>query len=146
MQVRPATHADMPAMLKLGQEFLTTTPYAAVLANNPDKMVATCGELIDSPAGAVFVSTDLDDQVTGLIGLKCFEHPLSGERTVGELFWWVSPTARGRAGLALLRRAERWAKEMQAVKIQMVSPSVETSQLYEKLDYVPIEISYQKAL
>ena len=61
--------------------------------------------------------------------------------------WWVDPAARG-IGLALLRRAERWAAETGAAAIQMIAPATNprVGRIYERRGYRALETSYQRAI
>jgi hypothetical protein len=56
--------------------------------------------------------------------------------------WWVEPAARG-CGLALLKRAERWALETGATAIQMSAPEARVGRLYERRGYRLVEMTYQ---
>ena len=105
--VRPATVEDLPVLVAMGTEFLTTTGYAAHLTPNSKAMWRTGYQVLD--AGGLFVG-EQDGTVAGMIGLICYPHPWSGETVATELFWFTRPAARGRLGVQLLRRAEGWAR------------------------------------
>jgi GNAT superfamily N-acetyltransferase len=144
LTTRPATVADVPALVAMGQQFLAASSYHAHLASNPDQMATFATSLIDSPNGAVFV-LDHDGRPVGVIGLVVFAHPLSGERMASECFWWAGDEARGH-GLSLLHAAEAWAREQGAERLQMVAPEPRVGRLYRRFGYQWIEESYQRSL
>lgn len=128
----------------MGERFLTETVYRGRVVVNPSAMARTVALLLAADTGAVFVA-ERDDAVIGMIGLLYFEHPITGERTVTELFWWMEPEARG-YGVRLLKRAERWAAAAGAQKVHMIAPTPEVGLLYERLGYEALETTYQRAL
>lgn len=142
--IRDARHADTPALIAMGQRFLRETVYRGRITENPAQMGALVQMLIDSPTGALFVS-ERDGIVTGMIGLLLYTQPLSGEPMASELFWWVEPEHRGH-GVRLMKQAEAWARAQGATALQMIAPTSEVEQLYQRLGYDRIEVAYQKAL
>jgi GNAT superfamily N-acetyltransferase len=131
-------------MVEMGTRFLTETSYRGRVTVNPEQMAATVQMLIATPIGAAFVS-DQAGELVGMIGLIAFQHPISGELTVSELFWWVEPEHRGH-GVRLLKRAERWAREIGAEKVHMIAPTSQVGAIYERLGYEFLEMGYQRAL
>jgi GNAT superfamily N-acetyltransferase len=128
----------------MGERFLTQTVYRGRVTVNPSQMASLVEMLIEAEAGAIFVS-ERDGEVVGMIGLLAFVHPIAGEPTVSELFWWVEPTQRG-CGVRLLKRAEQWARDKGALKLFMIAPTADVGQLYERLGYESLETTYQRAL
>jgi GNAT superfamily N-acetyltransferase len=63
------------------------------------------------------------------------------------MFWWVTPSARGN-GARLLIVAERWARSVGAVAIQMVSPvgSADVEAIYRARGYEPVQTTWQLRL
>jgi GNAT superfamily N-acetyltransferase len=113
-------------------------------AADPAAMARTATWLIDEDPGTVFVSDD-NGTLTGMIGLFIYNHPISGLATATEMFWWVEPTHRGH-GLRLLNLATAWAITHGAHELQMIAPSPEVAQLYERLGYSLVETSYARNL
>jgi GNAT superfamily N-acetyltransferase len=142
--IRPATSVDVPRLVAMGERFLTQTVYRGRVTVNPEQMAKLVTTLLEGEIGTIFVS-ELAGDVVGMIGLLLFTHPIAGEPTVGEVFWWVEPEHRG-GGIRLLKRAEQRAREQGAVKIHMIAPTPDVGQLYERLGYEPLEMSYQRAL
>lgn len=128
----------------MGARFHALTAYRSSLVFNADHLRAFGARLIQGPDTAIIVAED-QSGVIGMIGLVVYDHHLSGERVGGEIFWWVEPEKRG-IGVRLLKDAERWVKARGGAFLQMIAPSPDVEQLYERLGYMPIERSYQKAL
>lgn len=142
--IRVATDADVSRIVEMGERFLTQTVYRGRVTVNPTSMAALVETLLHGGSGVLFVSEQAGELV-GMIGLLAFVHPIAGEPTVSELFWWVEPEHRG-CGVRLLKRAEQWAREMGAVKLFMVAPTSDVGQLYERMGYEFLESAYQKAV
>lgn len=128
----------------MGERFLRETVYHGRVTVNPMAMARTVGFLIANDLGVVFVS-EHRGTVVGMIGLLLFEHPITGEVTATELFWWVEPEYRG-SGVRLLKRGEHWAREAGARQLHMIAPTAEVGQLYERLGFGYLEAAYQKAI
>jgi len=110
--------------------------------DNPLQLTALTAQLIESPDGVVFVADD-GDRLVGMIGMMTFSHHLTGEKTAGEVAWWVEPDARG-IGTALLKQAERWGAEQGALHIQMNAPNTRVGALYERRGYQMAETTYYR--
>lgn len=128
----------------MGRRFIESSHYRAIVPDNPDQLRTTAAGLITSESGFVAVD-DRDGTLVGMIGILLFPHHLSGERIAGEVFWWVEPERRG-GGVRLMKRAEAWAKDHGAVRMQMIAPSAPVGALYARLGYAPVEIAYERAL
>lgn len=139
--IRHATLDDVPAIVRMGQQFIQTD-YRHIVRENPEQMAALATMLIDGEHGTVFL-IDRDGDVVGMIGMLCTTHFLSGDMFAGELFWWVNPDQRGN-GVRLLKKAEAWALERGAKTIQMIAPNERVGQLYTRMGYMPTEMSFQK--
>jgi len=146
MTLRDATLADLDQLVALGARFRATTAYADLIEDNPGQMRQTAAQLITQANGVIVVSEDRGGLVTGMIGLLCFPHHLSGALTVGEVMWYVTPEARG-GGVRLLKAAEQWARNQHATTIQMIQPSgTDIGVLYERFGYQAIEVAWSKRL
>lgn len=145
LTIRSATLADVPRLVAMGRQQIAAL-YGGAVADDPAALEALATQLVIAPTCACFVA-DRDGAVVGMIGLVGYAHHLSGVSTVGEVMWWVDPAARG-AGLALLRRAERWAAETGAQVMQMMAPATNplVGRLYERRGYQAVETTYQAAV
>lgn len=143
--IRVATFDDVPRLVDLGREFLTgSSRYSGAILLNPDAMGMLASTLIEQPHGLVLVSEE-DGEVTGMIGVIATFHPMSGEKVMSEMFWYVTPDKRGQ-GLKLLFAAEAWARSHGIEKSIMISPSKKISSLYKRLGYSKLEEQFVKAL
>jgi GNAT superfamily N-acetyltransferase len=141
--IRHAGIEDVPALVAMGGEFIASAAYAGRLGDSAEARASLMCKLIHEPEGLLLV---LDrDGPRGMLGMILYPHPISGETVAGELFWWVDPAHRGR-GVALLTRAEAWAREHGAVKVQMIAPNDRVARLYQARGYAPLEQVLQKEL
>lgn len=146
MVIRPATVAEVPDLVLMGQHFLAQTPYQDVIADNPQQMQTLATQLLTcGAAGTILVAEDRGGALVGMIGLVVAPHFLSGELAAGEVFWWVEPEHRG-AGLRLLKAAEQWATDAGAVSLQMIAPDDRLGALYARRGYQLVERSYLRKL
>ena len=142
--IREATVDDVPSLVEMGARFIAETVYRNHVAINPRALANLMLMLIDSSGGAVFVS-ELDGKPVGMIGAQVYPHPMSMEFIGAELFWWVEPDARGKgSGIKLLKKAEEWADERGAVRMQMIAPNDKVGRVYAALGYTKIEEQYQR--
>lgn len=143
---RSAGPADVPVLVAMLREFVTSTRYRKFVGDSPAALEAFLSPLIENASAAVFVA-EREDTVIGMLGVLGYVHPMSGERCAGELFWWINPSDRG-AGGWLLRRAEAWARTYGAVSIQMIAPSDQphVAEMYQHVGYEEVERSFQKRL
>ena len=84
--IRPATLADVPALVVMGQQFAQTELYRDILRENPEQMAIVATNLIEDESGTVLV-LERDSVLMGMIGLVCTPHFLSGDMYAGEVFW-----------------------------------------------------------
>jgi hypothetical protein len=129
----------------MGAAFVAQTGYRAHMGVSVDAWTDLIAQLITRDDAFVAVSEDAQG-VTGMIGGVVLAHPVMGVRTASELFWWVNPTARGRAGLRLLQAFEAWARAQGAAVVQMIAPTEAVGRLYARFGYVPVEMTYQRRL
>jgi RimJ/RimL family protein N-acetyltransferase len=140
--IRPAVEADIPRLVEMGRRFLASSPYSKFLPENPESMRVLIAQLVGW--GTLLVS-EAEGNVTGMIGFMVFNHPMSGEKIGGEIFWWVDPEARG-IGLELLKQAEQAVREAGGKKMQMIAPDEGIEKLYQRLGYSQVETTYQRSL
>lgn len=141
--IRSATATDVPAIVDMGLRFLRESEYHTRMPANPEAMARTANFLLDSPDRALFVA-ERGGHLIGMIGLALSMQPLSGEIVAGEWFWYVTPDARGRTGVRLLRQAETWARSAGAAVLVMVAPNADVERLYASSGYDRFEVTYQR--
>jgi GNAT superfamily N-acetyltransferase len=140
--IREATEADVPAIVAMAERFVSSTSYHGFMVLDPLKVAGLTARLIADPDGVCFVA-EREGRPLGMLALHVFDHPMSTDRIASELVWWGEPDARG-SGMRLLRAAERWATAHGATVLQMVAPTAAVGDLYRRLGFAPVEISYQK--
>lgn len=145
--IREATIDDLPALVAMGEEFHGSTPYVSELESNPHHYRAIGERLIADPNGTLLLR-EVDGQPVGMLGAMAFHHPLDGQWTVGELFWFSPQEHRGVTGVRLLKALEAWARDIGAVRLQMVQPAWadRVGALYEALGYQMLEVAWTKRL
>ena len=141
--IREATLEDVGAIVALG-EALRAEQYGQSVTSNLAKMSELTLNLITAEHGLVLVD-DREGTLVGILGAFVYDHPISGDRTAVEVFWYVAPAFRG-AGVRLLRRLEAWAKAAGAVMLQMIAPTSEVGLLYERMGFTMLETTFQKGL
>lgn len=142
--IRRAAAEDVPQLVAMGIEFLTTSTYARHLAPCRAAIERTLAWMLAAPdTAAILVLDSTPLSIAGAIGLVRSTHLWTGEPYVGELFWWVTPAARG-GGLRLLRAGERWAADGGALAMQMIAPTAQVGRVYERLGYAWLESGYHR--
>ena len=146
MTIRPATLADLPALLRMAAAFVEQTSYRGKLASNADAVVNLVHGLLQQ--GLVLVAADGDTPI-GMLGAIVFVSPMTGEKTANELALWVEPGHRAfRTASALLNTFEAWAQEQGATVVQLSAPAGEqgarVGRLYGHRGYEPLETTYQR--
>lgn len=145
-ELREATHADLPRLVEMFTEFVSSTQYAQYVGNNPEISAGMIARMIGADDCAVFVA-DSPNGIIGMLGLLIFMHPFSGECVSSELFWWLDPKHRG-PGVWLLRRGERWARSKGATRMTMMAPkdNQRVADIYQVVGYHEVERLFQKDL
>lgn len=146
--VRPATIADLPAVVALTKRYYETTHYAGMCAFCSES-AESLGQLVLSE-GVMFV-IDAAGPVVGVAGMLL--HPFMFNRDVlcaSEVVWWIDPAAEATFGVReLLRATEDACRETGARWIHMYrladsAPSVD--KFYTRLGYAPSVNCYAKEL
>lgn len=150
MTIRRGTPDDLPALVRMGRAFLEATRYGTLFRATGQSLEALAGLLFSfADNAAIFLAVDADDQPFGMIAAFASPNPINQRLYCDEVVWWVDPSGRGplRAGPALLRSAEDWARERKCYLIKMVAPVGSTvGMFYERHGYEAIETSYAKVL
>lgn len=143
--IRLARCGDAPVLAALGVEFISAQHYGRFLTADAGAIQAHMHMVISGERSAIIVA-EVSEQIVGMIGLQVVAHPLSGETTAAELFWFVRAGHRDGTGRALMKAAEVWARERSAVKFQMTAPDHRVAKLYERRGFEAVETTYQKEL
>lgn len=140
--IRPAIVADVPRLLEMGKSFHAESSYEKHMTLDPERLRVLATQLVE--AGGVLV-IDNAGMLVGMVGFLLFDHPMSGHKTAGELFWWLEPAHRGEGG-KLLKAAEDLARDRGATQMLMIAPNERVGVLYKRKNYHFVESAYQKAL
>lgn len=146
--IRPATTADVPAIVELSRAFYPATHYVDWCAMDDETVASLAAGLCES---GVMLVAEVEGRIVGMVGLFIGPH-LFNRNAIGayEVVWYVDPAARGsRVAWRLLEAIEPECKAKGATRIQMVhmanSPP-QAAALYERMGYVHSETSYVKDL
>lgn len=146
MTIRPATLADLPALLRMSASFVEAynAQTGAGLAMNQASVLATLEHLIVSD-GYALVAVNPEQRCVGMLLATIYSHPVTGELTASELALWIDPPARGRVLWRLLLRAYvAWATGAGATVIQMAALDKRAGLLFEKEQFRATETTYQR--
>jgi len=112
-RVRPAERADVPWVLEQLRAFASSYGTRRSLFGDTEHAEALVGTLLDTQFVAI---AEVDGERVGLIAGTLSPHPFNPDINVAtELWWWVTPPARGsRAGLMLLDAFDDWADASEA--------------------------------
>lgn len=146
--IRPATHADIPAMVELGRALCAESPRWSRLNFSGEKLAELLGSLIDSEDGFAWVAV-ANGRITGALIAVVTQHWASEDRIAQELSLFVRQDARGALHAArLITVLDAWAEERGAKWLQVgVSTGVtveRTGQLYERLGFVNCGIGLER--
>lgn len=146
--IRKATHADLDAIVSMGERFYATTSYATWAPFCPETSRAL-GEMIIETG--VLLVADVGDRLVGMVGLLVAPSLFNASvKAAYEVFWWIEPEHRG--GLTawrLLQAIEPACREAGCRSIQMVALStspVSAEAMYRRAGYKHSESSHTKIL
>lgn len=142
--IRPATRADIPDIIDLGERHWRESRYGRWMEPNRAVMAELARALVATPDGLVLVD-EREGAIVGMIGVAVTAHIYSGEPVMSELFWYAPPERRG-SGVRLLKRAEAWAKAKGVKHSAMIAPDERVAAFYERMGYAALEINYIKPL
>lgn len=148
--IRPATAADLPAILAMGERFHAEAGWGDIVDFVPADCLGTLQHLLDNPGGILLVMESAGEVVGMAGGLA---HPFyfnHAHRTGQELFFYVAPNARQGLGSALLNALEDSAREIGCTSWAMIAVDrlrpAAIGRLYERRGYRAAEHSYIKRL
>lgn len=146
MQIRPATEADIPAIVAMSARFYETTSYSRFAPFSPEAAEALARLMMAD--GVMLVA---GDEPVGMVGLICTPFMFNPALKVAyEVVWWVNPEAQGAgAGKALLAAIEPACRERGCAAVQMVhlaSSPPQAAALYERMGFAHTESSYTKVI
>lgn len=144
--IRLATGEDIERLLSMCAAFLNATRYGALLPFDRDRLWEFLSVLIAD--GGAYVA-EVECKPVGMIGMKLWIHPFTGQLIAEEIAMWVEPEHRGGSiGPRLLTQAVRWARDRQAEMIRASAPfgKEKLTRLYEHRGFSPVDTTYVKQL
>jgi GNAT superfamily N-acetyltransferase len=143
--IREAQKDDIPRVIDMGRDFLLSGPYATQLEDCPGAAAETAYKTLQNNNAKILLA-EYEGKIIGVFAFIIFPHYFSGELTAGELIWYVEPGFRGQASMELLWAAEKMASDLGAKRMQLTAPTERVGELYRRLKYVQVEVSYQAKL
>ncbi len=145
MIVRDATDSDMPSVLKMARDFYSASGYDKDGPFDEAHTMINIGGIRHS--GFLLVA-EQQEKIVGMVAMVYGAGLCNPARKAHEVVFWVSPETRGGfAALALIRAADKRAKESDCVGAQMAhltnSPE-QVSSVYSRLGYAKTETYYTK--
>ena len=149
MIVRKATEADLPKYIELAKAFHTASPMHGAIDFDPDGYSRFYLSSINQDSIGIWLA-EIGDKIVGICGALAY--PLyfnPSALVVQELWWWLTPNARGSgAGTKMFQQIEQWAKEQNATALFMIALEDERAQkmerLYARAGFKPMERTFIK--
>jgi len=137
--IREANYFDIPKIVRLAEEFAEESKVREVVGFDKEAIKTLATNLINDDNGIVLVGQD--SLLAGIVS----PHPFNPEVKVFIEFMW---RAKDKEGLALLKEAEKLAKEKGAKLSTMMglSSMPDITKLYNRLGYVQTETTFVKEL
>ena len=146
--IRDATEGDVSALVQMGKAFHGMSGYAEVIEFAPASFEATVLNMIADNNSVILVmerNAKIVGMAAGQVYPIYFNH---AHKTSQELFWWVSPDARGSEALALKAALEYAVNSMGAASLAMMNmPGLRDkalARLYRLHGYKSMEQSFIK--
>lgn len=149
--VRPAEPDDLPALMRMAEQFHAASPCASYVPFCPASMADTFHRLAVGDSSCLLVGQN-GGKVQGMIaGVASPHYVNAAHTTTHELFWWVDPAARHtRIGLRLLQAFEDWAKQAGSATLFMASTATlepdKLARFYRRKGYGAVDVNYAKNL
>jgi len=147
--IRPAGHADIPAILTMGRRFFDAAGWPEVTTWDEASVRATLSGLIDGKVPGGLIVANEGGRAIGMVGFMAFPFYFNFAVTVAqEVFWWVEPDQRFGVGAQLLDAFET-AGRQRGASVFIVSAvarlrSATLERFYQRRGYAPAENTFIK--
>jgi GNAT superfamily N-acetyltransferase len=147
--VRNATKADLDQYLVLANDFHDASPMNGIAQFNVEGYASFYKNALNNPDVGIWLA-EIDSKIVGITGALVFPLYFSPSHLVAqELWWWLTPTARGSgAGAKMFKQIEQWAKEKNAKSLFMIALEDERADKMEKVyiraGFTPLERTFVK--
>jgi GNAT superfamily N-acetyltransferase len=151
LNVRQATEQDLDKYIELLGHFHAASPMKGVAEYDPVGIRAFLATSLENTNIALLVG-ELDGEIVGVT--SCLLYPMyfnPGYQVAQEMWWWLTPAARGSGvGQAMFKALEAWAEEKNARALFMVALEDERAAAMEKVyfraGFRPLERTFIKEL
>ena len=149
MIVRSATEADLDQYVILAKDFHTASPMDNISVFDVDGYSKFFLNALNNPDIGIWLA-EIDSKIVGITGALVFPLYFSPTHLVAqELWWWLTPTARGSgAGAKMFKQIEQWAKEKNAKSLFMIALEDDRAEKMEKVyiraGFTPLERTFVK--
>lgn len=143
MIFRKARMSDLNQLVFMARKFWEESPYNG-FSFASDKIAAWFRNAIDDET--CFVGVIASDKVHGMIAGQLISPVFSHDKVAAEIAWYVHPDFRhSSVAMRLIKEYENWAKTAKVSNFSMLSTSpAVVKDVYTRLGYSPVEITYQK--
>lgn len=142
--VRRAHSADLPDYYRLAREFVAALPVTPIVGVDDEGIINFLAKMIDNDDMFVWLA-EQNGEVIGICGATAYPLYFNPAHTVvQELWWWLTPKARGgSAAKKLFRALEDWTAEKGASALFMIALDSQNgervSQFYTRSGFEPME-------
>lgn len=145
--IRKARMADLNQLVFMSRKFWEGSPYTE-FSFGSDKIAAFFRTNMDDDTCFIWVATH-NNKPIGMLVAKAVQLIFSHDYSAAEVAWFIEEEHRQKAAvsLRLLAAYNNWIKEkgFKAGTLAMLSTSpTQVKEVYNRLGYKPVEISYQK--
>lgn len=149
MLVRNAAEADLDQYLVLAKDFHDASPMNGIAEFDIEGYASFYKNALNNPDVGIWLA-EIDSKIVGITGALVFPLYFSPTHLVAqELWWWLTPTARGSgAGAKMFKQIEQWAKEKNAKSLFMIALEDDRAEKMEKVyiraGFTPLERTFVK--
>lgn len=146
-EVRIARASDLPDYFRLAREFVAVLPTTSIVGVDDEALSDFLSRAIDNPHIGVWLA-ERDGNIIGICGALAYPLYFNPQHTVvQELWWWLTPAARGGStAKKLMRTIEEWAAEQSASALFMIALDNQNgdrvSQFYTRSGFQPMERTF----
>ena len=147
--VRRPEYADLGKYTELALQFIAAAPISKIVPITANDVAEFLVRAVDNPDLGMWMA-EINGKAVGICAALRYPLYFNPQHTiVQELWWWLTPEARGSgAGQALYKTLEDWAQENGAAALFMIAlddDRVEkTSKFYARAGFKPMERTFVK--
>ena len=139
--IRDAAHADIHAIVALGELMHAESPHYRALSWDAGKVAEMVARLIDSPHGLALV-LERGDQIIGGVLALAVEHWSSRDLVACDLAMFVRPECRG--GIAAARLLESYRLWAESLHCRLIQFGVMTGVHVEQTEALAMRLGWRR--